>query len=207
MTPQDKDTAELIQWINMSEDDRRTSTSRPVAFVNFQNHVVITTEHMLVFEPEGIAMDDASVTWVALDTDLEFDAQGVLNLTEIMVSAIPLDFNHTDLVVAWDHEFNPHCILLSREDYIYFYTIDPEFPATATLLRKCTSVETQLPVVVRGANGFAIEVSPTANFFDLSSQIKNSLPDFLDQELSLDQMKKISNLVEEFDLILSKETL
>ena len=149
-------------------------------------------------------MDDPSVEWVAIETELKFDSQGVLDLSDVRVDAIPLGFDHTDLVIAWDHDFQPHCILLSRENYNYFYMIDPEFSSTATLVRKCTSVETQPHVCVKGFDGFGIEVTPTENFFSLSSQLMKSHPNFLNQELSVDEIKKISDVIADFDLILSK---
>ena len=201
MTPPPDD---LVEWIQLSPEERKDSTRRPIAFINFQTHVVVTTEHMLVFEPEGIAMDDPSVEWVAIETELKFDSQGVLDLSDVRVDAIPLGFDHTDLVIAWDHDFQPHCILLSRENYNYFYMIDPEFSSTATLVRKCTSVETQPHVCVKGFDGFGIEVTPTENFFSLSSQLMKSHPNFLNQELSVDEIKKISDVIADFDLILSK---
>jgi len=202
MTPLPED---LVKWIHLPLEERMDSPQRPIAFLNFQSHVVITTEHMLVFEPEGIAMDDPSVEWITVETELQFNSQGVLDLADIKVDAIPLGFDHTDLVVSWDHEFNPHCILLSRENYSYFYVIDPEFSSTASLVRKCTSVETQPHVCVKGADGFGIEVNPTKDFFELSNQIKESHPDFLSQELSAEEMKKISDVVIEFDSILAQE--
>lgn len=196
---------DVIEWINLPTEERKASTSRPISFINFQSHVVVTAEHMLVFEPEGIAMDDPSVEWIMVETELDFSSEDILDLTEIKVDAIPLGFSHTDLVVAWDYEFNPHCILLSRENYSYFYVVDPEFSSTATLVRKCISVETQPHVCVKGADGFAIEVNPTKNFFDLANQVKESHPGLLAQELSAEEMKKISDVINEFDSIIMSE--
>ncbi len=199
---------DLINWIKSSEQDRRESQQRPVAFVNFQSHVIITTEHVLVFEPEGISMDDPSLEWVVVESDIDsqtIEFHSKLDLSEIIVDAIPLGFNHTDLVISWDHEFRPHCLLLSRENYNYFYVADPKNPELVTFARKCTSVETQPHIAMKSPDGFQIEIRPTKNFFNLSSQIGNSFPEFLEQELSESQMDKVSSIIKDFDLILARE--
>jgi len=187
----------VIEWLSLTPEDRKELDEYPVAFIQLQNHVLVTDDEMIIFEADGVGLQDADVLWAPCDQFVPVE-QGEFDFSSLYMTAAPFGFTHTDIVVCWDENLEPHYLIISRPNYAYFFSVDINFPELVSLQRQRIDVEKQPPIDLKDEDGFSLQVQPSENFFELTRAIMDQSPNLIYQELSKSELAEYEELLQSF---------